>query len=90
MADYLSAHYCVVAPAIGAAGSVFAALAWAAVLFHVMSIVASGFFIPALENIAAYLGLPEDVAGATLLAFGNGAPDVFARSPPSAAPMPRA
>ena len=79
LADYLSAHYCVVAPAIGAAGSVFAALAWAAVLFHVMSIVASGFFIPALENIAAYLGLPEDVAGATLLAFGNGAPDVFAQ-----------
>ena len=79
LADYLSAHYCVVAPAIGAAGSAFAALAWAAVLFHVMSIVASGFFIPALENIAAYLGLPEDVAGATLLAFGNGAPDVFAQ-----------
>jgi sodium/potassium/calcium exchanger 6 len=79
LADYLSAHYCVVAPALGAAGSAFAALAWAAVLFHVMSIVASGFFIPALENIAAYLGLPEDVAGATLLAFGNGAPDVFAQ-----------
>jgi sodium/potassium/calcium exchanger 6 len=36
-------------------------------------------YSPALENVAAALRLPEDVAGATLLSFGNGAPDVFAQ-----------
>jgi hypothetical protein len=35
------------------------------------------FFCPSLELIAAYLKMPPAVAGATLLSFGNGAPDLF-------------
>lgn len=34
-------------------------------------------FCPALAAIAKWLGLSENLAGVTLLAFGNGAPDLF-------------
>ncbi|EJT46712.1 hypothetical protein A1Q1_04677 [Trichosporon asahii var. asahii CBS 2479] len=46
-------------------------------LFCSISITASDFFCPNLATIAAYLGLSETTAGVTLLAFGNGSPDVF-------------
>lgn len=52
-------------------------LAWIACLFALMLILAERFFVPSLELISEYLRLPPPVAGATLLAFGNGAPDVF-------------
>ncbi len=50
---------------------------WIAVLFALMMMVAERFFCPSLELISEYLRLPPCVAGATLLSFGNGAPDVF-------------
>ena len=46
-------------------------------LCSVLATVAEQFFCPALANVARWLRLPEDVAGAALLSFGNGAPDVF-------------
>lgn len=46
-------------------------------LFCSISITASDFFCPNLASMAAYLGLSETTAGVTLLAFGNGSPDVF-------------
>lgn len=46
-------------------------------LFCSISITASDFFCPNLATIADYLGLSETTAGVTLLAFGNGSPDVF-------------
>ena len=39
---------------------------------------ADGYLSPALEHIATAFSVPESLAGVTLLAFGNGAPDVFA------------
>ena len=38
---------------------------------------ADKFFCPAVDDVSEMLKLPPDVAGATLLSFGNGAPDVF-------------
>lgn len=42
-----------------------------------MGISASDFFTPNLATLAQILGLDENVAGVTFLAFGNGSPDVF-------------
>jgi sodium/potassium/calcium exchanger 6 len=46
-------------------------------LFSTLGISASDFFTPNLATIAQLLGLDENVAGVTFLAFGNGSPDLF-------------
>jgi sodium/potassium/calcium exchanger 6 len=50
---------------------------WLIFLFSTLGISASDFFTPNLATIAQLLGLDDDVAGVTFLAFGNGSPDVF-------------
>ncbi|KAA1087127.1 hypothetical protein PGT21_023231 [Puccinia graminis f. sp. tritici] len=50
---------------------------WLGFLFSFVGIVASDFFCPNLSTISLRLGLSENLAGVTLLGFGNGAPDVF-------------
>ncbi|KAF8896403.1 Sodium/calcium exchanger protein-domain-containing protein [Infundibulicybe gibba] len=52
-------------------------LVWLIFLFSTLGISASDFFTPNLATIAQLLGLDENVAGVTFLAFGNGSPDVF-------------
>ncbi|KAL0954545.1 hypothetical protein HGRIS_003510 [Hohenbuehelia grisea] len=52
-------------------------LVWLVFLFSTLGISASDFFTPNLATIAQLLGLDENVAGVTFLAFGNGSPDVF-------------
>ncbi|KAH8831563.1 Sodium/calcium exchanger protein-domain-containing protein [Flagelloscypha sp. PMI_526] len=52
-------------------------LLWLLFLFSTLGISASDFFTPNLGTIATLLGLDENVAGVTFLAFGNGSPDVF-------------
>ena len=76
LVPYLTMHYCWTG---GGAPSAAAQALVIASLFYVLATVAERFFCPALENIAAALRIPEDVAGATLLSFGNGAPDCFAQ-----------
>lgn len=49
----------------------------AVLFFGVLLTVSERFFCPAVELISEFLQLPPAVAGATLLAFGNGAPDIF-------------
>lgn len=73
--SYLKVHYCVF-------GNVqtFSCLLIAIfvlLLFGVSLTASSQFFCPSLAIIADYLRLPASVAGATLLSFGNGAPDIF-------------
>lgn len=50
---------------------------WLALLFSTIGIAASDFFCVNLNTIARMLGMSESLAGVTLLAFGNGSPDVF-------------
>ncbi|KAI5982685.1 Sodium/calcium exchanger protein-domain-containing protein [Pisolithus marmoratus] len=54
-----------------------ALLLWLFFLFSTLGISASDFFTPNLATIAQFLGLDENVAGVTFLAFGNASPDVF-------------
>ncbi len=57
--------------------SIVALLLAVLLLFGALLTAAERFFCPALELISDYLRLPPALAGATLLSFGNGAPDVF-------------
>lgn len=57
--------------------SLLVLLAAATLAFAILLTVSERFFCPALELISDYLRLPPVVAGATLLSFGNGAPDTF-------------
>jgi len=74
---YLETHYCSLAGDGLVSG--LAAVALVVVFFGTLATVAERFFVPSLNNISRALRLPADVAGATLLSFGNGAPDIFAQ-----------
>ncbi|ELU02575.1 hypothetical protein CAPTEDRAFT_98549, partial [Capitella teleta] len=50
---------------------------WLTFLFMLLAITADDFFCPSLVVIKDTLRLSDNIAGVTLLAFGNGAPDVF-------------
>lgn len=47
------------------------------VSFAFIAVITEEYFIPSLENIAGWLKMPSNVAGATLLAFGSSAPELF-------------
>ncbi|PPQ65279.1 hypothetical protein CVT26_000239 [Gymnopilus dilepis] len=73
--DYLHLYYCS-KPSLRPV--IFAGLiVWLIFLFSTLGISASDFFTPNLATIAHLLGLDENVAGVTFLAFGNGSPDLF-------------
>lgn len=73
--NYLAIGYCWLGrwPAVAAA----VICTWLLVIFTAMLVTAEHFFCPALEELSDFLGLPDHLAGATLMAFGNGASDVF-------------
>ncbi|KAI8474810.1 MAG: Sodium/calcium exchanger protein-domain-containing protein [Monoraphidium minutum] len=73
---WMQAHYCWFAPQWRWASILLMLLALA-LTFGFLLTAAERFFCPALELVAERLKLPPAVAGATLLSFGNGAPDVF-------------
>ncbi|KAF9450353.1 hypothetical protein P691DRAFT_810544 [Macrolepiota fuliginosa MF-IS2] len=73
--DYLHYYFCA-EPALRPL--IFIALvSWLIFLFSTLGISASDFFTPNLASIAQLLGLDENMAGVTFLAFGNGSPDLF-------------
>jgi sodium/potassium/calcium exchanger 6 len=73
--SYLTFYYCRLAHAKPVAFILMTL--WLALLFSTIGIAASDFFCVNLNTIARMLGMSESLAGVTLLAFGNGSPDVF-------------
>jgi len=47
------------------------------IAFYLLAIVCEDFFIGSLDAISDKLKLPSDVAGATLMAVGSSAPELF-------------
>lgn len=73
--DYLNHYFC---SSPSTRPLIFAGLIfWLIFLFSTLGISASDFFCPNLAALSQMLGLEENVAGVTFLAFGNGSPDVF-------------
>eukprot|EP00002_Diphylleia_rotans_P021974 TRINITY_DN4290_c0_g1_i1.p1 TRINITY_DN4290_c0_g1~~TRINITY_DN4290_c0_g1_i1.p1 ORF type:complete len:805 (+),score=184.59 TRINITY_DN4290_c0_g1_i1:63-2477(+) len=73
--NYLSFHYCDMDGS--EAGSFVVLFGWLGVLFYLLGSTTEGFFCPSLTVISQKLNLSPAVAGITLLALGNDAPDVF-------------
>ncbi|CAD5121048.1 DgyrCDS9589 [Dimorphilus gyrociliatus] len=74
--DYTQFIYCDFNGSARFLGLVLVILWWL-VLFISLAVVADDFFCPSLVIISKTLKLSDNIAGVTLLAFGNGAPDVF-------------
>lgn len=53
-------------------------IVWTLILFVSLGVAATDFLCPALFMISKSLRMSQNVAGVTLIAFGNGSPDVFA------------
>uniref|UniRef100_T1IQP5 AD domain-containing protein n=1 Tax=Strigamia maritima TaxID=126957 RepID=T1IQP5_STRMM len=47
-------------------------------MFYALAVVCDGYFVTSLERICEKMGLSEDVAGATFMAAGSSAPELFA------------
>ncbi len=47
------------------------------VSFYALGVICDRYFIPALDEIGTRLNMPSDVAGATLMAVGSSAPELF-------------
>lgn len=76
--DYLHFRYCTVGE--GEAEDIVAycgLLLWLGLLIMLLASTADVFFMPALNFLSEVLQLSPAVAGITLMAMGNGAPDVF-------------
>ncbi|XP_057294813.1 mitochondrial sodium/calcium exchanger protein-like isoform X1 [Hydractinia symbiolongicarpus] len=50
---------------------------WLMYMFIALGVTAEEFFCPCLKSISKTLRMSDSVAGVTLLALGNGAPDIF-------------
>ncbi|KAM7027472.1 sodium/potassium/calcium exchanger 3 isoform 3-T3 [Passerculus sandwichensis] len=58
-------------------GAVVLHVLCAVYMFYALAIVCDDFFVPSLEKICERLHLSEDVAGATFMAAGSSAPELF-------------
>ncbi|KAK6926469.1 Sodium/calcium exchanger membrane region [Dillenia turbinata] len=70
---YLELFYCNFSPALG----YILLILWLLTLFYLLGNTAAKYFCVSLEGLAKILKLSPNIAGVTLLALGNGAPDLF-------------
>ena len=81
MVNFTAMHYCSFNKAFGFNGKNYVFYPVACFLLYVfiytLGSTANNYLAPALETITVTFKIPESLAGVTLLAFGNGAPDVF-------------
>ena len=75
--DYLGLFYCYEVSQTAAYFILAAFVLWWCLLVLVLGTTADEYFCPALESLSDWLGLRQRVAAVTLLALGNGAPDIF-------------
>lgn len=73
--SYLDLYYCHFGDARPVALLII--VIWLVLLFTTLSVVAGDFFSVNLSVLARSLNVRDTVAGVTLLALGNGAPDIF-------------
>ncbi|KAJ2782080.1 hypothetical protein H4R18_002500 [Coemansia javaensis] len=73
---YIGAYYC--ADARWRGGMLAAGAAWLGLLFVWLGVAASEYLSPNIVAATRLLRMPEGLAGVTLLALGNGAPDLSA------------
>ncbi|KAJ2160358.1 hypothetical protein GGF46_002306 [Coemansia sp. RSA 552] len=72
--NYVELYYC---SDPSRRGAVLTGLAlWIALLFIWLGVAASEYFSPNISTLAKLLRFPESLAGVTILALGNGAPDL--------------
>ena len=75
--DYLDLYYCHDKPTMHIGIGAFLVL-WLVLMISLLATTADYYFVPALDYMSFdVLRLSPEVAGITLLAVGNGAPDVF-------------
>lgn len=74
--SYTKHMYCLYGPD-GVPSVVAMCVLWLLVLFAGLGVTANDFLCPSLFIISKTLKMSQNVAGVTLLAFGNGSPDIF-------------
>jgi sodium/potassium/calcium exchanger 6 len=77
----LDLYYCSFEKTFGSTGKLIAFIPVGSVFMFIgmytLASTADNYLSPALETMTTKFGLSDSIAGVTLLAFGNGAPDVF-------------
>eukprot|EP00731_Ephydatia_muelleri_P034464 Em0061g2a len=76
LVNYVEFVFCVVPTKLVPLAMVFLFL-WLLYLSVFLATTAQEFFCPSLQIMSEVMRLSQNVAGVTLLAFGNGAPDIF-------------
>ncbi|KAJ3339580.1 hypothetical protein HDU93_007997 [Gonapodya sp. JEL0774] len=73
--NYAAFYYCTMNGHPGLA--VILLTSWLLYIFLLFATTVSSFFVPNIQRLTKALSLSESVAGVTLAALGNGAPDIF-------------
>jgi len=74
--NYVTILYCTFGKSLFPLAIVIYVL-WLVMLFIALAVSADDYFCPSIEIISKVLRLSQNIAGVTIMALGNGAPDIF-------------